>query len=199
MQLTINQLDVLKELVNVGIGQAAGMLNEMIEFRIRLQVPAISLLSLSETQQELGKRLGLEELSAVKLDFSGSFSGTAQLIFPTESAATLVALLTGEELTSPDLDSLKIGTLTEVGNIAINGVMGSISNMLEQPLQYDVPAYLEEDVQHLIPLAGNDFNVNVLLVQAQFDVEELQVQGDIVLFFGVGSFDTLLDAIDLTE
>ena len=56
MQLTINQLDVLKELVNVGIGQAAGMLNEMIEFRIRLQVPAISLLSLSETQQELGKR-----------------------------------------------------------------------------------------------------------------------------------------------
>lgn len=197
MELTADQLDALKELVNVGIGHAAGMLNEMIEFRIRLNVPVVSLLTLSELQQELGGRLGLEELAAVKLDFSGSFAGTAQLIFPTESAATLVAILTGEEASSPDLDSLKIGTLTEVGNIVINGVMGSISNMLTQPLHYDVPTYLEEDIQHLMPLEDSDPAANVLLAQARFDVEELEVQGDIVLFFGVGSFDTLLTAIDL--
>jgi len=197
VELTADQLDALKELVNVGIGHAAGMLNEMIEFRIRLNVPVVSLLTLSELQQELGGRLGLEELAAVKLDFSGSFAGTAQLIFPTESAATLVAILTGEEASSPDLDSLKIGTLTEVGNIVINGVMGSISNMLTQPLHYDVPTYLEEDIQHLMPLEDSDPAANVLLAQARFDVEELEVQGDIVLFFGVGSFDTLLTAIDL--
>lgn len=197
MELTADQLDALKELVNVGIGHAAGMLNEMIEFRIRLNVPVVGLLTLSELQQELGGRLGLEELAAVKLDFSGSFAGTAQLIFPTESAATLVAILTGEEASSPDLDSLKIGTLTEVGNIVINGVMGSISNMLTQPLHYDVPTYLEEDIQHLMPLEDSDPAANVLLAQARFDVEELEVQGDIVLFFGVGSFDTLLTAIDL--
>lgn len=196
MQLTIDQLDALKELVNVGVGKSAGMLNEMIEFRIQLQVPIIKLVTLSELQAELGTRLGEEQLASVQLDFSGSFAGTAQLVFPTESAATLVAVLTGEAPGSPDLDALKIGTLTEVGNIVINGVMGSISNMLTQPLHYEVPAYIEEDINHLVGNKKPQQNIDILLAQARFNVEELQVQGDIILFFGVGSFETLLAAIE---
>lgn len=194
MKLTSDQLDALQELVNVGVGQAAGMLNEMIEFRIHLQVPVLQLLTPDELQEKLGQRLGQGQLSAVQLDFKGSFSGMAQLVFPTESAATLVAVLTGEKLTSPDLDSLKIGTLTEVGNIVINGVMGSIGNMLVQPLHYEVPTYIEEDMAHLMPHEQADSTV--ILAQARFNVEELQVQGDIVLFFNFGSFDTLLMAIN---
>ena len=194
MDLTPEQLDALQELVNVGVGQAAGMLNEMIEFRIRLQVPILRLLTPDMLQEELNQRLGVDRLSAVQLDFKGSFSGMAQLVFPTESAATLVAVLTGEEVTSPDLDSLKIGTLTEVGNIVINGVMGSIANMLTQPLHYEVPTYAEEDVTHLMPRERADSTV--ILAQARFNVEELQVQGDIILFFNFGSFDMLVAAID---
>lgn len=200
MELTADQLDALKELINVGVGQAAGMLNEMIEFRIRLQVPIVRLLTPLELQTELSGRLGPDQLASVQLAFSGSFGGTAQLVFPTESAANLVAILTGEEPESPDLDSLKIGTLTEVGNIVINGVMGCISNMLTQPLHYSVPVYLEEDIKHLASLKEEvNSNITVLLAQASFDVEELQITGDIVLFFGVGSFDALLDAIAAAE
>ena len=198
MELTTDQLDALQELVNVGVGQAAGMLNEMIEFRIQLQVPVVRLLTPEELQTELSGRLGIDPLASVQLEFNGSFDGTAQLVFPTESAANLVALLTGETPESPDLDSLKIGTLTEVGNIVINGVMGSISNMLSQPLHYSVPAYTEEDIKHIVPLKEVNVNVTVLLAQASFEVEALQIKGDIILFFGVGSFDVLLDAIALT-
>ncbi len=205
MELTADQLDALQELINVGVGQAAGMLNEMIEFRIQLQVPLVKLLTPEELLAELSGRLGLDPLASVQLEFTGSFGGTAQLVFPTESAANLVALLTGEKLESPDLDSLKIGTLTEVGNIVINGVMGSISNMLSQPLHYSVPIYTEEDVKQIVPLKEVESleevrsDVTVLLAQASFEVEALQIKGDIVLFFGVGSFDVLLEAIALAE
>ena len=196
MKLTTDQLDALKELVNIGVGQAAGMLNEMIEFRIQLHIPVIKFLSPQLLQQELVERLGAEQISAVQLDFSGSFQGTAELFFPTESAATLVAILTGEEVGSADLDSLKIGTLTEVGNIVINGVMGSISNVLEQPLRYALPSYTEDKIDHLVLLKKLDEDTTILLAQARFEIEELQIQGDIVLFFNVGSFQALLSAIE---
>ena len=195
MKLTVDQLDALKELINIGVGQAAGLLNEMIEVRIQLQIPSIQLLSAIELQRELAERLGLEQLSAVQLNFTGSFAGTAELVFPTESAAMLVAVLTGEDPQSPELDALKISTLTEVGNILINSVMGSISNVLDRPLRYAVPTYTEEDVKHLVPLKQSEEVSTVLLAQARFDIQELQVQGDIILFFEVGSFDTLLAAI----
>ncbi|HBB31412.1 MAG TPA: chemotaxis protein CheC [Cyanobacteria bacterium UBA8803] len=195
MQLTTDQSDALQELINIGVGQAAGMLNEMIEFRIHLQIPEIELLSPLELQNQLKYRLGVDPLAAVQLGFSGSFAGSAQLIFPTDSAATLVSVLTGETMESPDLNSLKISTLSEVGNIVINGVMGSISNVLNQPLDYEVPTYAEEEIESLLPVEKSQDDATVLLARTRFNIEELQVQGDIVLFFDVGSFKVLLEAI----
>lgn len=196
MQLTTDQLDALKELINIGIGQAAGMLGEMIEFPIQLQIPEIELLSPLELQNQLKERLGTKPLAAVQMGFSGSFTGSAQLIFPTDSAATLVSILTGEDANSPDLDFLKISTLNEVGNIVVNGVMGAIGNVLDRRLDYALPSYLEEDVEHLLPVEQAQKDTAVLLVRARFNVEELQVKGDIVLFFDVGSFEALLQAIE---
>ncbi|MDJ0536310.1 MAG: chemotaxis protein CheC [Xenococcaceae cyanobacterium MO_207.B15] len=201
MKLTANQLDALTELINIGVGQAAAMLNEMIEFRIQLQVPWLKLLSSSDLQQQLQERLGKDPLSSVQLEFSGSFRGNAQLVFPTDSAATLVEVLTGEESPSPSLDELKIGTLTEVVNIVINGVMGSISNILTQPIHYDVPNYIEEDIEHLLPCENNksDEKGEFLLAQSRFDIQELKVEGDIILFFHMESFHALLAAINNVE
>lgn len=193
MKLTAEQTDALTELVNIGVGQAAAMLSEMLAFPIQLQVPDVKLLSLLELQSELQMRLGLEALSVVQLGFRGSFAGSAQLLFPTESAATLVSVLTGEDAIGSDLDYLKVSTLSEVGNIVVNGVMGSIGNVLNQPLDYAVPTYAEESVEKLLPQSEN--NASVLLAQAHFKIEELALEGNIILFFEVGSFEVLLDAI----
>lgn len=195
MELTEDEIDALKELINIGVGNAAGMLNEMIQFPIQLQIPHVELLSARELQIELKKRFGIEMLSVVQLGFNGSFSGNAQLLFPTESAFNLVCVLTGEDKTSPDLDSLKISTLSEVGNMVINGVMGSIGNVLEQALDYDVPYYAEAEIDELLLSEQSMDGGNVLLAPTHFSIEELQIQGDILLFFEVGSFPVLLRAI----
>ncbi|MBE9096290.1 chemotaxis protein CheX [Tychonema sp. LEGE 07203] len=195
MELTADEIDALKELINIGVGSAAGMLNEMIQFPIQLQIPDIELLSAKDLRSELKKRFGIEPLSAVQLGFSGSFSGSAQLLFPTDSAVKLVSVLTGEEQGSPDLDSLKISTLSEVGNMVINGIMGSIGNILDQPLDYAVPYYAEEEIEQLLLKEESVDSGSVLLAPTHFSIEKLQVQGDIMLFFDVGSFQMLLKAI----
>jgi len=138
MKLSTRQLDALQELVNIGIGQAAGVLNDMIDSPIRLQIPYLQILTPIDVEEELEQHLNGEQIAAVQLKFTGSFGGIAQLVFPTNSAALLVTMLTGEEGTH-DLDSVKIGTLSEVGNIVINGVMGAISNVLQQRLNYSIP------------------------------------------------------------
>nr|WP_228056737.1 chemotaxis protein CheX [Microcoleus sp. LEGE 07076] len=185
----------MKELINIGVGSAAGMLNEMIQFPIELQIPEIELLSALELRSKLKECFGIEPLSTVQLGFSGSFSGSAQLLFPTDSAVNLVSVLTGEEKGSPDLDSLKISTLSEVGNMVINGIMGSIGNILDQPLDYDVPYYVEEAIEELLLKEESLDCGSVLLAPAHFSIEELEIQGDIMLFFDVGSFQMLLKAI----
>jgi len=196
MKLSTRQLDALQELVNIGIGQAAGVLNDMIDSPIRLQIPYLQILTPIDVEEELEQHLNGEQIAAVQLKFTGSFGGIAQLVFPTNSAALLVTMLTGEEVGTQDLDSVKIGTLSEVGNIVINGVMGAISNVLQQRLNYSIPTYSEGTIANLLISGGLATDTVVLLAQTSFMIERLHIEGDIILIFNVNSFDTLLTAIN---
>lgn len=195
--ITEDQLDALQEFINIGVGRAAGMLNEMVESPILLSVPVLKVFDSETLRQEVVMRFNSHCLSVVRLDFSGSFSGSAELIFPTESASALVSLLTGEDRNSPDLDAVKIGTLTEVGNIVINGVLGSISNLLKQQMDYRLPVYFEDTIESLL---SSSYSLNqrkiFLLAQTRFDIKHLEIMGEIILIFEMSSFGELLDRID---
>jgi chemotaxis protein CheC len=191
------QMDILKEMINIGVGRAAGILNEMTKFRVILQVPFIKVLSPSSLKKEM-EEFDRNMIAAVRLGFKGPFSGCAALVFPPDSASKLVAVLTGEEPGTPDLDSVRVGTLSEVGNIVLNGVMGSIGNILKQHISYSLPTYIEDTIENLLTM---DSNINpppntILLVRIRFTIQQLQIEGDIILLFEVGSFTALLSAID---
>ncbi|MFH7030126.1 MAG: chemotaxis protein CheC [Heteroscytonema crispum UTEX LB 1556] len=198
-KITEEQRDALQELINIGVGRAASMLNEMVDSRILLEIPFVNVFNAAELRQELAKLFKDDCFAAVRLSFTGSFSGTADLVFPTESASTLVAVLTGEEPGTPDLDAVKIGTLSEIGNIVINGIMGSISNVLKQRLNYTIPVYLEDKIENIL-LLSNNISISdqtiFLLAQARFTIEQLEMMGDIILIFEMSSFDALIGAIN---
>lgn len=195
MKLTPDQIDALKELINIGVGRSAGMLNEMVNIRVYLQVPSVKVFPISEAIKEL-ECADSDQLATIELLFKGAFAGTAALVFPTESASNLVALLSGEELGSPDLDSVRAETLKEVGNIIINGVMGSIGNVLKQRINYSLPTYSEDSVEKILAPDDFDLNTTVLLARTRFTIKEIRVEGDIILLFEVDSFNDLLAAID---
>lgn len=196
MKVPDNQLDVIKELINIGVGRAASALNQMVDSRIHLQVPEVRILTTEEFLAELAL-LGRQRLSAVRMRFTGSFSGSAALLFPPSSAANLVATLAGDDPDSTDLDSIRAGTLAEVGNILINNVMGSISNFLDQRLTFSLPVYLEDNLETLCRTGGNEEGrQTILMARTHFRIEQLQVEGDIHLRFDWGSFDRVLANID---
>jgi len=196
-QLTADQYDTLKELINIGVGRAAGMLNAMLDTHVHLQVPELFTCTREQLETELNT-FGGDTISVVRLTYSGGFSGATSLIFPPTSAAKLVSILTGEEhaVDDDDLDALRIGTLTEVGNIVINGVMGSIANVLKQRLHYSLPTYIDDTIKALIALNRFKEDATIVMARAHFRVEAWQIDGSIVLWFEVGSLDALLDAID---
>ena len=191
MHPTSEQIDALKELMNIGVGGGASVLNTMLNSHIRLQIPFVKLLSYDELKAELDT-VGRERLASVNLLFKGMFSGNAKLVFRSGSALKLVTALTGEEPDAVDLDSILAGTLSEIGNIVLNSVMGSISNLLQLSLSYSVPNYIEGNVNALFDMDSTNLHADILLARTRFIIEEFNVEGDIVIFFEVGSFDKLL-------
>lgn len=195
MKLTDDQLDALGEIINIGVGKGASTLNQMLGSQIRIQVPHIETMSLKELENQ-AQELGPKEVSTVNLNFEGSLTGNAMLAFPPQSAQNLVSALTGEEPGSPELDSVTVDTLSEVGNIIINSVMGSITNFFSQRLNYSVPHYNKDAFHNLVGSHIASPEYSIILAKAHFSIEDLEVDGDFVLIFGVGSLESLLEAIE---
>ena len=157
----------------------------------------MKVLSIEELEKEMEKHSG-KRLSAVKMVFQGSTSGAAELIFPSVSANKLITAFTGEESEDMDPDSIRVGTLGEIGNIVLNAVLGSISNILKFNLKYTVPSYIEGTPESLLPSEVDPDSV-ILLAETRFTIAELKVEGDIALFFELEGFDMLLEVIDNFE
>jgi chemotaxis protein CheC len=188
-------LDVLRELINMGVGRAAASLNDLLQSQIELEVPSVSMFR-PEDFSEGKKDISEATLSCVQLGFHGSFTGTAALVFPPQSAAKLVATLVGEDPTAPSLDAVMAGTLNEVGNIVINGVMGTIGNILRKPFDFSLPNYLEGRLTDLLRLHEIVEGVTILLVRTHFRVEDRHIEGSMFLIFELGTLDALLKTID---
>ncbi len=194
MHISPEELDALQELLNIGVGRAAGSLNQMLEKPIRLHIPHIQIGQMEELSQEVQKMKDTT-LSSVQLPFKGTFSGASCLLFPTESATALVLALTGESEDPDTMDSLREATLTEIGNIVLNGVMGSLANILNHKITYSVPFYEETTIQGLIQSPTTDTEEMILWAQTHFTIEEYDLTGDIMLMFGIPDLDRLINAV----
>ena len=110
------------------------------------------------------------------------------LAFPRRSALLLSQTLAELDEEPDDFDIDLSGILTEVGNIVLNGVVGSIGNILDIGLSYTVPELsINQDVAHKIREHGQeDEEQVVILANTTFEVEDREVSGSLLVVFRIG-------------
>jgi chemotaxis protein CheC len=192
MKLTLEQIDVLKEVINIGVGKAASSLNQFLESHINLGVPTIRVMTPESAVMEYPDLLN-DIISYVEMDFHGPFNGKAALLFPPESALELAKIVTGVDETSDSMNEMIAGSINEVGNIVINAIMGSLSNIIDKPIDFAIPLYIEGTIKTLF---SNDNEATILIAKTHFDIQNRNIDGSIFIMFEVGSFDLLLKSLE---
>lgn len=187
-------IESIREMINIGMGNGASVLNMMLNSHIVLQVPDIKFVNGNELLHELSDDRD-DKLTAVNMGYTGEISGDVQLIFNRDSAVQLVTVLVGEDAAEDMVEELGAGALVEMGNVVLNGVMGSISNMLEFTLSYSVPDYIEDIAENIVMLENNDNDTSILMAKTKFEIKEFNITGNLVLFFKDDSVSKLLEAV----
>ena len=184
--------DAIAELINVGVGRAAASLSSMVDERIELSVPKVMTVAYEDLQEHLELEIS-DHLSLVQLGFAGKVGGTASILFPIPSARRLVNLLTNGALSSEELDLEREAALTEVGNILINGVMGTIGNITKTEISYKLPEYVECSATEL----GRTFkHHDLLLAMVVIAISGQEIKGHLVLLFDLQSMENLSAIIE---
>ena len=194
MKRMIDRIDALREAFNIGIGRGASALGCMTGSHVRLNVIHLKMISPDALEDEKGE-LGEVPMSCVQLPFEGNISGVAELVFPASSAGKFVTALTHDMPDMRGIDSIRASTLREIGNVVLNAVMGTISNFFTLNFVYSLPRYAEGDFDSLLPSSVASPETTVALARTHFNIENLQVDGMIMVFFAIGATERLLETI----
>ncbi len=187
-------IDALTELVNIGVGRAAASLSDLIGERIELTVPRVRFCRENEPiiQEASG---GALSTTVVTQDFCGRINGRAALMFPQSSALILGGLLSGGEALATEVDAELSGILLEVGNIVLNGVLGSLSNVAGDVFDYSLPTLFDDQPALSWLLLSNDTDAELLIANVEFHVQHSEIRGTIAIVFAGGCVQTLIEQV----
>jgi len=197
MELTPEHIDVIQEMINIGVGQAANMLNSLSGKHVKLSVPIVEVIKSEQLIDFFQAKNVFDNYSSVTLTFSGSLSGSSKLVFPTESASKLVMAFTDQSQDELDFDEIQAETLSEIGNIVLNSLVGSLANLLNINLNYSIPLYLTGTIDQILSadISFKDDGL-ILLARTHFSIESLEIEGDFILFIDLKSVSEFVNSLD---
>ena len=196
IQLNEDEEDALREIINIGAGTAAKVLSEMMSNApIDLGIPKVTICSFSE----LGDKLVEKKIFAgIKLDFHDAYEGSAILVFPEDSANRIVELIMKEMGEDGEIEAMREGTLSEIGNIVVSGLMGTIANMVTNRFEYSLPIYAEGDISQ--EFFGASTDSAIISADVNFSVSSIESNCELyIVFQGENVKDFLGAVLDFFE
>lgn len=196
------QYDVLKELGNIGAGNATTALSRLINAKIDMKVPKVNLLGFSELAKAMGKEE--EVMVGILLLLEGDIDGVMMFLLDVDSARALVGSLMGKE---PDeaskgninFDEMEFSALQEIGNIITGSYLSALSDMTRLTIVASVPSLQIDMAEAILSIPAIEFSKigdKVLLIQTQFD-DDSQISGYFVLVPELDSYDKILSSLGL--
>ncbi len=194
IKLTDMEMDALREIGNVGIGNAVTALSKLLNKKIEINIPETKFVPLKDFSNELG---GPEKIViGIYMTISGDLKGETLFLFPKESALALADLMMGQAPgTSTIFQDMAESAFKEMSNIFSGAYLSSLSNMLDIMLFPGIPHVANDMTQSIVDFVlikvGQSAD-ELLCVKTKIDLEGHGIQGDFVLMFEKDSLDKLL-------
>jgi len=201
MNLSPLFLDAFQEVGNIGLGNAATSLSQLLNTKVEMKVPRAGFLFFEEILPLVG---GLEEVVAcVYLRVEGDVPGTIVFVFKQESAFYLVDMLLGQEKgTTTMLDEMGESVVKEVGNVLTGSFINAICAMTNLNIVTTVPMFAFDMLAAVLSscfVTISNADDQVLLIETSLLQDCEQITGQFFFFADPATLDKLFLSIGFTS
>jgi len=188
-------LDILKELGNIGAGNAITALSTMIGKKVDMQVPKVKILDFQEVSDIFGSADTI--IVGIYFDLDGDVKGNILFALDIKSAASLIWSLMGLEV-KEEFDELEKSALEEIGNIMAGSYVASLSTLTSLNMKISPPAISIDMAGAILSVPAikyGEISDKILFIETQFIEGEKLIKGDFFLIPDINSFDLILKAL----
>jgi len=188
-------LDVLKELGNIGAGNAITALSTMIGKKVDMKVPTVKILELVEVPDIFGSPDTV--IVGIYFGLDGDVKGNILFSLDLDSASSLIWNLMGIEA-KEEFDELEKSALEEIGNIMAGSYVASLSTLTSLNMKISPPALSIDMAGAILSVPAiqyGEISDKILFIETQFVEGERLIRGDFFLIPDINSFDLILKAL----
>lgn len=199
-QLNDIQYDVLREIGNIGAGNATTALSQMLNQKMDMSVPKVALVPFNEISDVMGSED--QTVVGIMLGFEGDVEGMMMFLFDTKSAHHLVNTLMMRDKEDgveegAEFSDMDMSALNEIGNIVSGSYLTAISKLTNLKMISTVPEMTIDMIGALLSVPASEFGKygdKLLLIQSQFGELDF-VNGYFLMIPELNSYDKLLESL----
>ena len=192
-------VDVLREIGNIGAGNATTAIASMLGLRIDMNVPKVELMDASK----LGSAICPEDeiIVGIFLEVQTDIEGSMMFLLKMGSAQYLVnKLMMRDADYKAEFDEMDLSALKEIGNIIAASYLSALSGMTRLTITPSIP-YIAVDMAASIlsvpAIQFGQFGDNALLIETEFG-DDVMIDGYFILMPEQDSYDKILTALGLS-
>lgn len=201
-KLEDSQFDVLKEIGNIGAGNATTALATMLNIKVDMSVPNVALLPFDNISSFIGSEE--QTVVGILLEIQGNIDGMMMFLFDMKSAHHLVNSLMmrdvhQDENGMADFSEMEMSALNEIGNIVSGSYLSALSGLTGMKMVSSVPALSIDMLGALLSVPAIEFGKygdKLLMIQSEFGEDDF-VTGYFLLIPELESYDKILTSLGM--
>ena len=191
-------IDVLKEIGNIGAGNATTAIANMLGLRIDMSVPQVQFLPV----EEIGSSIGAEDdvIVGIMLGVETDIEGSMMFLLDMDSAHHLVnRLMMHPDDYAEEFDEMDLSAIKEIGNIIAGSYLSALSGLTNLVITPTVPFVAVDMAAAILSVPAVQFGMfgdNALMIKTEFS-DELKINGYFILMPEEDSYEKILSALGL--
>lgn len=199
-QFSSMHLDVLREIGNIGSGNAATALASLLNTVVDIEVPVISLISYAKVADYLGgkhtKALGMT------VDLEGDIRGCMLQVVHLDFAAKLINTFYPKEIVDlSKIDEMDVSVVREMSNITTAAYVNSISTMTQLFINITPPDSYCDTVSNLVTIPAEklsrSYDEPVLYIDEKLHIGDSEMNSGLILVLDSRSIQVLFQKLDM--
>ncbi|MCI8351746.1 MAG: chemotaxis protein CheC [Oscillospiraceae bacterium] len=192
-------IDVLREIGNIGSGNAASSLAMLLSDTIDISVPTVRILDYEQVMEELG---GPEQMVVGELlCLEGDVEGMIMFLLHENFANQVLQALLGEDApTAANLDEISGSALQEVANIMAASYVNAISGMTGFTIDITVPSMCVDMLGAVLSVPAIHYaNISdkMIFIEDKFSGKDLNAPNHILLIPDVDSLEKIMTSLGI--
>jgi len=198
---TEEQLDFIREMMNIGAGNAVTALQQLLQCPVDLIIPKVHVLPAAHVSSILDNPASL--VACVRMGMVGDIGGAMFFIVPEESRKELVsiaekALLGLSKLPWQKSEEVELSVVAEIGNILSGVYLTAIHDFCGLNIYHTVPILAIDMIQPLLDEALIKTSIQIqtaIVIENEFLIEEHHIRTLLLIIPSAESVEPMIDAL----